>query len=487
MSYSVENLAPETVWKYFDRIRRIPHGSRNEAALAAAVVGWAKDAGRDVVRDAVGNVLVRVPASKGKEKAPVVVLQGHLDMVCEKNSDKVFDFEKDPISFVRDGDWIRADGTTLGADNGIGVAMALAIMEDPDAVHGPLELLFTVDEETGLNGASGLGPGFVTGRAFLNLDSEEAGVFYVGCAGGRDTVTRLPLSKGPIAAGSKVCRVDVRGLRGGHSGLDIIQNRGNAIRLLARALDAAARAMPLALVALEGGDKHNAIPREAWAAVALRKEDAAAFAKLCAEQLAAFRTEFASAEPDLALATTEPSQAPAEALTEGTTRAALRLLLALPHGVLAMSRDLPGLVETSSNLARVRTEKDELVVLASSRSSNASALNGVVGQIVSIGELAGATATPNKGYPGWQPNMASPVFAAARSVWEKEFGEAPKYTAIHAGLECGIIGEKYPGMDMLSFGPTIQGPHSPEERVSIAAVGRVYSFTRALIAALAAD
>jgi dipeptidase D len=485
MSYSVENLAPQAVWKYFDLIRAIPHGSRNEAALAEAVMGWAKAAGREAVRDAVGNVLVRVPASRGKEKAPTIVLQGHLDMVCEKNSDKIFDFEKDAISFVRDGDWIRADGTTLGADNGIGVAMGLALMQDADAVHGPLELLFTIDEETGLNGASGLEPGFVKGKTFLNLDSEEEGVFYVGCAGGRDTITRLPVARGLVPNGFVGLRVEIKGLRGGHSGLDVIQNRGNALRLLARTLSRAAEAMPVSLAALEGGDKHNAIPREAWATVAVRAEDEARFGGLCAEQLAAFRTEFSSAEPELSLASVRLPQAPKEALTDGAAGAALRLLLALPHGVLAMSRDLPGLVETSSNLARVRTETDALVVLTSSRSSNASALNGVIDQIAATAQLAGAAPTPNKGYPGWQPNMTSPALAAAKRVWEKVHGAVPKFTAIHAGLECGIIGEKYPGMDMLSFGPTIRGPHSPEERVSIPAVERVFAFTKALLADLA--
>jgi len=430
-------------------------------------------------------VLVRVPATKGKENAPIVVLQGHLDMVCEKNSDKIFDFEKEPLSLLRDGDWIRADGTTLGADNGIGVAIGLALMEDRDAVHGPLELLFTIDEETGLNGASGLEPGFVAGRMFLNLDSEEEGVFYLGCAGGRDTVTNLPIARAPIPSGYTAYRMEVKGLRGGHSGLDIVQNRGNAIRLVARALDSAAVAMPLALVALEGGDKHNAIPREAWATIAVRSADAEAFSTLCKAQNDAFRTEFASAEPELSLTITTLSQTPKDSMDEQSTRTALRFLLALPHGVLAMSRDLPGLVETSSNLARVRTEAAELVVLTSSRSSNMSSLNGVIHQIAAVAELAGGTPLPNRGYPGWQPNMGSKVFASAKRVWKKAFGVEPRFTAIHAGLECGIIGEKFPGMDMLSFGPTICGPHSPEERVSIPTVERVYVFTRALLEDLA--
>jgi dipeptidase D len=485
MSHSVENLEPKVVWKYFERIRRIPHGSRNEGALAEAVMTWAKEVGCPATRDATGNVLVKVAASRGCEKASVVVLQGHLDMVCEKNSDKVFDFEKEPVSFVRDGDWIRADGTTLGADNGIGVAIALSMMEDKSLRHGPLELLFTIDEETGLNGASGLAPGFVTGKTFVNLDSEEAGVFYVGCAGGRDTQTRLPISRGPIPKGHAAFRVEVKGLRGGHSGLDVVLNRGNAIRLVARTVLAASGSVRLQLASVEGGDKHNAIPREASAIVALPAGEAAAFERICAEQLAAFRTEFASAEPELELTATRVAKAPAEAFDDASTRAVPRLLLALPHGVLAMSRDLPGLVETSSNVARVRTEADALTILCSSRSSNASALNGVIDQILSIGLLAGAVVEPNKGYPGWQPNMESRLLAVAREVWTKTHGEAPKITAIHAGLECGIIGEKFPGTDMLSFGPTIRWPHSPAECVSIETVGQVARFTGALLEALA--
>ena len=485
MSHPVDTLEPKAVWKYFERIRQIPHGSRNEAALAAAVVKWAEEAGCPVTRDATGNVLVRVAASRGCEKAPAVVLQGHLDMVCEKNSDKTFDFEKDSISLVRDGDWIRADGTTLGADNGIGAAMALSMMGDKTAVHGPLELLFTVDEETGLNGASGLEPGSIQGKLFINLDSEEAGVFYVGCAGGRDTSIRLPISRGPIPKGHVAYRVDVKGLRGGHSGLDIVLNRGNAIRLAARALSKAAGEAKVRLAAIEGGDKHNAIPREAWAIAVIPAAAAAGFERICAERLAGFRTEFAAAEPELDLTVSREAKAPVDAMDEASTRTALGLLLALPHGVLAMSRDLPGLVETSSNVARVRTEADSLAILASSRSSNASALDGVVGQIVSICGLAGAKAEPSKGYPGWQPNMESRLLAVAQDVWKKEHGEAAKFTAIHAGLECGIIGEKFPGMDMISFGPTIKWPHSPAECVSIESVGRVHKFARALLQALA--
>jgi dipeptidase D len=484
MSYPVDTLEPKLVWKYFDEIRKIPHGSRNEKALGEAVVSWARSKGFEAVTDSLGNVLIRIPASAGKEKAPVAVLQGHLDMVCEKNSDTKFDFEKDPIILKRDGDWITADGTTLGADNGIGVAMALAFMEMPEAVHGPLELLFTIDEETGLNGAVGLKPDFVGGRLLLNMDSEEEGVFYVGCAGGRDSHLSLPVTGSPFPARHACLAVEVKGLRGGHSGLDIIANRGNALKLLARGLKAAAAKLEIRLVSIEGGDKHNAIPREARALVAVPAGKEDAFAAVIDACLQRFRSEFASAEPGLSLSCAV-AEAPAEALTGDSTMEVLDLLLAMPYGVIAMSRDLKGLVETSSNMARVRTEAGALTILSSSRSSVASALDGVIDTITAVGELAGAGVTTTKGYPGWQPNMESRLLALGRRAWEKRFGAPPSFTAIHAGLECGIIGEKYPGMDMISFGPTIQNPHSPDERVSIPTVAKVFEFTRAFLEEIA--
>jgi dipeptidase D len=483
MSHPLENLEPKTVWKYFDEIRKTPHGSGNERALANRVMGFAREQGCECAIDKVGNVVVRVKASPGCEKAPVVVLQGHLDMVCEKNTSKVFDFEKDAIGLVRDGDWLKADGTTLGADNGIGVASSLAFMELKGAAHGPLELLFTVDEETGLNGARGLEPGFVTGKLLVNLDSEEDGVFYVGCAGGQDTALALPIASAASNAGWNCCRVEIKGLRGGHSGLDIVNNRGNAVRLLARTLVALGREVDLCVASLEGGDKHNAIPREATAVISVAPGSADTVRRIFDAQLAGFRDEFASAEPDLTLTMT-PITLPAKVLDKPSRDRVLAFLLGLPHGVLSMSRDMPGLVETSTNLARVRTDK-ELSVLCSSRSSVASALKGAVAQIEAVGLLSGAAVDVHEGYPGWKPNMESVLLAKARKVWSEVHGKEPRFTAIHAGLECGIIGEKYPGIDMISLGPTIVSPHSPDEKVSIPTVARFFDFIKAFLAALA--
>jgi dipeptidase D len=434
--------------------------------------------------DKTGNVLIQVPATAGREKAPTVVLQGHLDMVCEKNADVEFDFLKDPIELVREGDWLTAGGTTLGADNGVGVAIALAFMELEDVAHGPLELLFTVNEETGLNGARALEPDFVQGRLLFNLDSEEDGVFYVGCAGGKDATITLPLKPASGAEPPLCWRLEIKGLLGGHSGLDIIHNRGNAVRLLARALWALGQQIEYQLVSFNGGDKHNAIPREATALIVLPGEKSEEAKKILQDKLSRFREEFATAEPELELVI-GPGEKTGAALSRAATSAAIDLLLGLPHGVQAMDRNMPGMVETSTNLARVRTtDSGELTALLASRSSVASALDGLVNQIAAVGRLAGGTVDLGEGYPGWQPNMKSVLLAKAGKVWQEVHGEEARFEVIHAGLECGIIGEKYPGMDMISLGPTIQAPHSPNERVSLGTVERLFEFTKAFLQAM---
>ncbi|MDJ0764806.1 MAG: aminoacyl-histidine dipeptidase [Myxococcota bacterium] len=485
MSYPVDSLEPKELWRYFDKIRQIPHGSKNERALGEAILSWARDKGCEGQMDPMGNVVVRIPATKGYEGAPTVVLQGHLDMVCEKNSDKVFDFDKDPIVLVRDGDWISADGTTLGADNGIGAATGLAFLDMDDAIHGPLELLLTVEEETGLDGAQALEPGFIKGRLLFNLDSEEDGVFYVGCAGGRDTDIRLPIQTASVPAGYSALRVDVKGLRGGHSGLDIIHNRANATRLLVRALEVVVKGVPISLCDIFGGDKHNAIPREATAVIAVPTAEEARVQTLLNGALEGFKDEFLSEEPNLSL-TMAATEMPATALDASSAERIFQLLLGLPHGVLTMVRGMDGLVETSTNLARVRIEGgNALTVLMSSRSSVMSAIDGVVSQIGAVGAAVGAEVVHNEGYPAWMPNLESKMLAKAKEVWKAVHGTEAKFTVIHAGLECGIIGDKYPGMDMISLGPTIVNPHSPEERTSISTVDRFFAFTKAFLAALA--
>ncbi|MCP4674776.1 MAG: aminoacyl-histidine dipeptidase [Deltaproteobacteria bacterium] len=483
MSYPVDSLKPLALWNYFDKIRQIPHGSKNEKALGEAVMGWCGEKGCETAMDDVGNVVIRVPATKGYENAPIVVLQGHLDMVCEKNADKEFDFEKDAIVFVREDDWITADGTTLGADNAIGIATGLAFLDMPEAVHGPLEILLTVDEETGLVGAQALKSDFLKGRMLFNLDSEEDGVFYVGCAGGRDTDLKLPVTVTSPPAGQTALRVEVKGLRGGHSGLDIIHNRGNAIRLTGRALLAISDKMDLTLASIAGGDKHNAIPREAAAVILVPAGKENEVKTILDAQLAGFRDEFASGEPEISLTVT-PADAPGDVMDTDSRERVMQLVLGLPHGVLAMVRGMDGMVETSTNMARVRIEEGNLTILTSTRSSVASAIDGVIAQIEAVGRATGAEVHTNEGYPGWMPNLDSKMLAKAKEVWTAVHGTDAKFTVIHAGLECGLIGEKYEGMDMISLGPTIMNPHSPDEKVSISSVERFFDFVKAFLAAL---
>ena len=473
MSDPLSGLAPAHLWRHFGSLAAIPRPSGHEEKAAAFVIATGRAAGAVVRQDARGNVVLAVPASPGREAAPVVILQTHLDMVCEKNRDVTHDFDRDPIRPRLSGDWVSATGTTLGADNGIGVAAALAVATDAGIAHGPLELLFTVDEETGLTGAKDLDPSIVTGRVLLNLDSEEDGVIYVGCAGGEDSLIDLAVTR-TAPAGSAGARLAIRGLRGGHSGLNIVENRGNALKLLARILQAASDArIPCAIGSIAGGSKHNAIPREAEAIVAV---DAAARTRLEAtahEMTAAFRIELARIDDGLEIEVS-PHDAPRRVLSPADSDRLVRLMMALPHGVLAMSPDIPGLVETSNNLAVVVSADDSVRVVTSSRSSVAPTLRAVVASVRAAAALAGGTVTPKDGYPGWKPNMLSKALAVVRDVYRRRWEKEPGVTAIHAGLECGLLGEKVPGLDMVSFGPQIEGAHSPDERVSVPSVGRFY-------------
>jgi len=473
MSDPLSGLAPAHLWRHFGSLAAIPRPSGHEEKAAAFVIATGRAAGAVVRQDARGNVVLAVPASPGREAAPVVILQTHLDMVCEKNRDVTHDFDRDPIRPRLSGDWVSATGTTLGADNGIGVAAALAVATDAGIAHGPLELLFTVDEETGLTGAKDLDPSIVTGRVLLNLDSEEDGVIYVGCAGGEDSLIDLAVTR-TAPAGSAGARLAIRGLRGGHSGLNIVENRGNALKLLARILQAASDArIPCAIGSIAGGSKHNAIPREAEAIVAV---DAAARTRLEAtarEMTAAFRIELARIDDGLEIEVS-PHDAPRRVLSPADSDRLVRLMMALPHGVLAMSPDIPGLVETSNNLAVVVSADDSVRVVTSSRSSVAPMLRAVVASVRAAAALAGGTVTPKDGYPGWKPNMLSKALAVVRDVYRRRWEKEPGVTAIHAGLECGLLGEKVPGLDMVSFGPQIEGAHSPDERVSVPSVGRFY-------------
>ncbi len=469
MSENFAGLKPEALWKHFDQILKIPHCSGHEKALGDYIIGQAKGLGLAWKKDKVGNVVVSKPATPGKERATGIILQGHLDMVCEKNSDVAHDFSRDPIVPVIKNGWVQARGTTLGSDNGIGLSTALAVLEEKSLAHGPLECLFTTAEETGLDGARLIEPGFLQGKQLLNLDSEELGTFTIGCAGGADSHLTLPLQRRP-ARGLERYLVKLTGYRGGHSGIDIHLGRGNAIRLLARLLMQLQEKFSFRLAHFEGGNKHNAIPREAWAEVQLPAAKAAAASSFLRSAFGQVKGEFQTVEKEASLGIEKAKGKGKAPLTPAAQQTFLRLLLALPHGVLAMHPDISSLVETSNNLAIVRVKPSQASILCSSRSSIASALESVRLGIKATADLAGAKTKQPEGYPGWKPNLTSPLLKALKDVHQRVFGKEAAVVAIHAGLECGLIGEKFPGMDMISFGPTIQHPHSPEERVDIKSV-----------------
>ena len=474
----ISEWEPRALWAHFDEILKIPRASKDEGRIREYVLGVAERNGLEAKVDGSGNVVVRKPGSPGHENAAATILQSHLDMVQEKNSDVEHDFETDAITPVKDGAYLKADGTTLGSDNGIGVAAMLALMEDQEAEHGPLEFLFTVDEETGLTGAAGLGDDMLAGRQLLNLDSEEEGIITIGCAGGGDTHLQLPMAE-EAAEGSAV-HIEIQGLKGGHSGVDIHLQRANAIKVLSRALYAALLEEPFRVADLSGGNAHNAIPREASATVVLKGEkEVARFRGRLEEELDTILHESSTVDPGMTFAVTEVSTPPT-VWDEVTTRRGLALLTTLPHGVMRMSPDIPGLVETSTNLAVAARRNGDLDILLSSRSSVESALRALRRRIRSAGSLAGADAEEEDAYPGWEPDVSSRLLGVVKEVYAEHLGE-PEVGAIHAGLECGIIGEKYDGMDMVSFGPQIEFPHSPDERVKIDTVQSFYVVLRALL------
>jgi dipeptidase D len=482
----VSELDPQPLWGHFDRILEIPRGSKEEDRMRAYVLEVAERSGQEHQVDGAGNVVVRKPGAPGREDAPITILQSHLDMVNEKNSDVRHDFTRDAIQPQKDGEWLKAKGTTLGSDNGIGVAAMLALMEADDVDHGPLELLFTIDEESGLTGAAQLDGSMLRGRRLLNLDTEEEDAITVGCAGGGDSHLTLPFARVRPDDQLAAVRLSLGGLKGGHSGIDIPLQRGNAIRLLARIIDAGARGTTFRLAGFSGGDKHNAIPREATATVVLPEDEVEGFRMRAQDEYSGVRDAFAAVEPDMKLAV-ESDEVPAELLGPDDAWRALHLLHALPHGVESMSYDIPDLVETSTNLARARLGDDQLDVLMSTRSSVSTELEALRGRIRAVALLAGAEVQEEEPYPGWKPDLSSRVLAVLKDAFEEEKGREPHVEAVHAGLETGIIGEKVPGMDMVSFGPQIEFPHSPDERVRIPSVATFYRILTGALERLAAS
>jgi len=478
---AIEGLEPQSVWKYFAEISRIPRGSKNEAAISKYIYETAGKLGLQAKQDPLGNVVVKKPASPGKQNVRPICLQGHLDMVCEKNADKAHDFTKDPIELVRKGDTLMANGTTLGADNGIAVAINLALMEDRSIEHGPLELLFTIDEETGLTGASNLASDFLESRTLLNLDSEEEGELCVGCAGGQDTLGSWPAAFEKAPEQSVAMRLNISGLHGGHSGMDIDKGRGNAIKIANRVVIELA-ALGARLSAINGGNKHNAIPRECEAILFIPRSKVDQAKKVAAKFNAAVRAEFATVEKDLAIALTEmPGAQDGQVLGKALQKRLCRTVSALPHGVIKMSADILGLVETSTNVAVISTAEDSISLATSQRSSVASEIEEIAQTVAAVFELGGASLEHSDGYPGWKPNLDSSILKLAASTHKSLFGKEPEVKAIHAGLECGIIGERIPGMDMVSLGPTLKDVHTPEEKIYIGSVGKFWKFLLAIL------
>jgi len=472
MTNPLLNLKPESVWKYFGELCQYPRPSKKEKKVVDYVLSVIQKLGLPYEQDSFGNILVKKPATPGFENRKVICLQGHLDMVCEKNSDVQHDFDKDPIKAYVEGDWVKAKGTTLGADNGIGVAAALAVMEAKDIQHGPLEFLFTLDEETGLTGANNLKSGFVTADILLNLDSEEDGALYIGCSGGKDTEGKFTYSKENLPKDSKAYKIKVIGLKGGHSGLDIHLGRGNAIKILSRLLWNLQSQFDVRLSKIEGGSKRNAIPREAFAHIVVNKSKADELEGFINYYNTIVKSELSSVEPDLKVEF-ESTDLPDFVIDKPTQMNLLNALYALPHGVIKMSADIPGLVETSTNLATI-TFGNEIVVGTSQRSSVESEKEDIVVMNRCVFLLANAEVKHGEGYPGWKPDINSEILKVMKEVYKNKYGKEPEVKAIHAGLECGIIKEKYPVMDMISFGPTIMGAHSPDERVQISTVEKFY-------------
>lgn len=478
----MKNLQPKSLWENFYSLTQIPRPSGKKEEISAFLANYGRSLGLETIVDEIGNVIIRKPASAGYENHPGVILQGHMDMVPQKNSDKVFDFEKDPIeAYVEDnGEWVTANGTTLGADNGIGVATAMAILADKNVVHPPLEAFFTVDEETGMYGAFALKGGLLQGKTLLNLDSESEGELYMGCAGGVDTTARFDFEPVETEEGDVALRVSIKGCKGGHSGCDINLQRANAIKLLFRFLKDAVANYEARLAYVEGGSLRNAIPREASAVITIPADGLDEMKQLVADYEDLFIREFDGVEDNISF-TAEDVECPKTELPEDTQDFLIHAITLCPHGVYRMIPEMPDIVETSNNLAMIGMENNRITVMCLTRSSVESRKEELRQIIQSAFALAGAETEFTGAYPGWKPNLHSHILEVMKDVYQKEFGTTPRIITIHAGLECGIIGRNYPGMDMISFGPTIEHPHSPDERVNIATVQKFYHFLLATL------
>ncbi|MDP3912680.1 MAG: aminoacyl-histidine dipeptidase [Bacteroidota bacterium] len=477
MSNEISKLSPVEIWENFYELTRIPRPSHHEEQVRKFIADFGKGLGLETIQDEAGNVIIRKPATAGMEKRKGVILQGHLDMVPQKNSDKDHDFAKDPIETIIDGEWVRANGTTLGSDNGIGVAAAMAVLASKDLAHGPIEGLFTATEETGMDGANNLKSGILKGEILINMDSEDEGELYVGCAGGEDAIVQFKFTEVPVPADSISFRLNVTGLKGGHSGLDIPLGRGNANKIFFRLLKETHKTCGVRLASINGGNLRNAIPREAFGVVTVPYEKADKLVGQIAGLTTIIKRELSATEPTLKIELSK-IEMPATLIDEKTQINLTHAIVACPNGVIRMSDSMPGLVETSTNLAIVKSDNAAKIVEVSClmRSSVDTARAELGSRMDSVFTLAGAKVTLKGGYPGWKPNMDSPILKTMQQVYNSKFGRIPEIKAIHAGLECGILGGTYPNWDMISFGPTIRFPHSPDEKVNIESVSKFWDF-----------
>jgi dipeptidase D len=476
MEKEILKQEPASVWSYFYEICQIPRPSKKEAKIGDYLCKTGERLGLEVKQDKVGNVLISKPATKGKENVTPVTFQSHMDMVCEKNNDVAFNFDTDAIQPYIDGQWLRAKGTTLGADDGIGMAIALALLADKTIVHGPIECLFTVDEETGLTGAFALKPDFLKGKMLLNLDSEDEGQFFIGCAGGKDTVGEMKYRISPVPPDVISYKITVKGLQGGHSGDDINKERGNAVQILTRILRKIRIDCEMSLSHIDAGNLRNAIAREGVAIVVMPIEYKKKFERIIVAYERTVRAELRVSDPNVRVMA-EATDMPLRIIEDDHQLALLDSLCVCPHGVLAMSQDIEGFVETSTNLASVKMNKGVITIATMQRSSVDSKCNYAAQVVSRVFAMAGIEFKSSDGYPGWTPNPKSKVLTLLKQAYTNVFDKAPLVLAIHAGLECGIIGEKYPDMDMISYGPTLRGVHSPDERLLIESVQQVWDLT----------
>ena len=475
MSNAITNLEPKLVWENFDKICQIPHPSEHEEAIRAYFIEFGKKHNLETKVDKTGNILISKPATKGMENRQGVVLQGHMDMVPQKNSDKKHDFTTDPITPIVDGDWVKADGTTLGADNGMGVAASLAVLQSTTLEHGPIEVLITSNEETGMDGAFGLESGWLKGDILLNLDSEDEGELYVGCAGGEDATITFQFEKEAVPAGSKALKISLTGLKGGHSGVDIHLQRGNANKLMNRFFNLVACETELRINSIDGGSLRNAIPRESFAVVCVPEAKVGSFKESVINYYGVIAQEFKTVEPEMQMKV-EPADMPAFVIDKDTQKRMIAAIYSCPNGVVRMSDDMKGLVETSNNLAMVKFNDNKIEICSLMRSSVDSAKFDLQQMIKSVFKLAGAEVVFEGAYPGWKPNLDSKLLPTMLDLYKKMYNVTPEIRAIHAGLECGLLSGAYPHWDMISFGPTIRFPHSPDEKVNIASVQKFWDY-----------